>query len=168
MWDIGWQFCFLSYLLMGYKLRKWAETRKNNALAATLLVGGLAVNLCLGYVNYLRGLNGLPVDAIPYWLNPFSYGPLAPIEVVASCLIFAGFSVMKFKKNCAKLAGYTFLIYLFHGLIWEVTAIILGDRLLGSPVAETAMVVAVSAGVFGLSLFVAVVWKKVGNIRKGE
>ena len=159
MWDVGWQFCFLSYFLMGYKLRQWGRTRRNNWIALILISAGTALNVTLAYINYLRGLRGLPVDVIQYYKNPFSYAPLAPIEVLASCLIFAGFSVMDIKKDFSKLARHTFLIYLLHLGVWDVISTILGDRLLGNYLMETLSVFLISIIVFLLALLGAKLYK---------
>lgn len=164
-WDIGWQFCFLSYFLMGYKLRKWSENRKNNLLAFVLILSGFTVNTGLGFINYLRGLNGLPVDVIPFKENPFSYAPLAPIEVIASCLIFAGFSVLRISKGFSKISGYTFLIYLIHAGVWDVLFQIIGNRPFGNPAIETGVVVASSIAVFTISLLAAMIYKKIQHIK---
>ncbi len=157
-WDIGWQFCFLSYFLMGYKLRKWSENRKSNAKAIKLIVCGLSMNIGLGYINYCRGLNGLPVDVGYFAHNPFSYAPLAPLEVIASCMIFAGFSVMKIGKDFSKLAGYTFLIYLIHAGIWDLLYFMIGDRMIGNSIVEGISIIVISVVVFITSLLGAIIY----------
>lgn len=159
-WDIGWQFCFLSFFLMGYKLRRWGISRKSNRTALMLITSGIAINVALAYINYLRALKGLPVDVMQYYKNPFSYAPLAPIEVVASCLIFAGFSVLDIKKDLSKLAGYTFLIYLLHAGIWDAISTILGDRLTGDQLVEILSIIVISIVVFLLSLLGAILYRK--------
>lgn len=161
MWDVGWQFCFLGYFMMGYKLRQWGKTRKNNKTAILLILAGLAVNAALAYKNYLRGLKGLPVDVIQYYKNPISYMPLAPAEVIASCLIFAGFSVLDIKKDFSKLAGYTFLIYLFHMGICDVIYFVVGDKLIGNQAVEAIATILLSVAVFIISLLASVVYKMI-------
>ena len=160
-WDIGGQLCFLSYFLMGYKLRQWGKTRKNNKIALLLILAGNAINIALSYVNFVRGQNGLPVDVIQLTENPFSYTPLAPIEVIASCLIFSGFSMLKIKKDFSKLAGYTFLIYLIHAGVWDVLSVLLGDSFFENQTMEAAWVVVVSLLVFCISILGAVVYKQI-------
>ncbi len=158
-WDIGSQFCFLSLFLMGYKIRKWGIIRKNNITAIVLILAGIAVNIGLGCINFYRGFNGLQVDAIFFKQNLFSYGSLSPIEVIASCLIFAGFSVLDIKKDFSKLAGYTLLIYLLHAGIWDVISTVLGDRLIGNQLVETLSVFIISAGIFLISLLGAMIYE---------
>lgn len=136
-WDIGLQFCFLSYFLVGYKLREWGKTRKNNKLGLFLITIGVVVNVGIGYFNYLRGLGGLPVDVCNIRQNPLSYGPLAPAEVVASCFTFAGFSVMTVKRDLYKLSRCTFLIYLIHPGVMDVIMRLWGDRTIGNAAKET-------------------------------
>lgn len=161
MWDTGWQFCFISFFLMGYKIRQWGKGRKDNRVALLLVSAGLAINAVLAYINYLRGLNGMPVDVIQFRQNPFSNAALAPIEVTASCLTFAGFAVMDVKKGCAKLAGYMFLIYLFHAGIWDVIATVIGSRLIGNQVVEAVSVIFISIAVFLISLLSAIIYKSI-------
>lgn len=146
---------------MGYKLRQWGKTRKNNKTAMLLILLGFVVNAILSYINYIRGLKGLPVDVIQYYKNPFSYAPLAPIEVVASCLIFAGFSVMDIKRDFARLAGYTFLIYLIHAGVWDVLSAFIEDNLVENQVIETTLAVCISLFVFVASLLVSVIYNKI-------
>lgn len=160
MWDVGWQFCFLSYFMMGYKLRQWGKSRKNNKIAILLISAGFTVNAILAYINFLRGLKGQPIDVIQYYKNPISYMPLAPAEAIASCLIFAGFSVLDIKKDYSKLAGYTFLIYLVHSGIWNnIFSAFLGDRLIENQIVEAISVVILSEIVFLISYFVAMIYK---------
>ena len=160
-WDIGLQIYFLSYFLMGYKLRQWGKERKNNRTAFFLILAGFAINAILAYINYLRGLKGLPVDVSYYADNPVSYGSLAPIEVIASCLIFTGFSVMDIKKDFSKLAGYTFLIYLIHAGAWDVISTAVGDRLIGNQNVEFISVFIFSIIAFFSSFLIAYVYKNV-------
>ena len=160
MWDVGYAFCFLGYFLMGYKIRKWGESHKGNGKAALLILSGFLVNAVLAYINYLRGLKDLPVDVSQLWKNPFSYAPLAPIEVIAACLVFAGFSVMKAKRDFSELSGCTFLIYLVHAGVIDVIFILMGDRLFGNPSIEAVVVVIISVIVFVISLLFAEVYGK--------
>lgn len=145
---------------MGYKLRQWGKERKNNRTAFFFILAGFTINAVLAYINYLRGLKGLPVDVSYYADNPVSYGPLSPIEVMASCLTFAGFSVMGIKKDFSKLAGYTLLIYLLHAGVWDVISTALGDRLIGNQTVEAISVIVLSVIVFLISFVSALIYKK--------
>ena len=160
MWDIGYAFYFLSYFMMGYKIRRWSDSHKDNGKAVLLIVSGFLINTVLAYINYLRGLEGLPVDTAKLWENPFSYGPLAPIEVIAACLVFAGFSVMKTKRDFSGLSGCTFLIYLVHAGVIDVIFVLMGDRLFGNPSIEAVAVAIISVIVFVISLLFAEVYGK--------
>lgn len=170
-WDIGSQLCFLSLFLMGYKIRKWGTDRKNNLVALGLTSAGVAVNVGLGCINLYRGCSGLQVDVVFFKQNLFSYGTLSPIEVAASCLIFAGFSVLEVKKDFAELAGYTFLIYLFHAGVWDVIATIIGSKLIGDQVVEAVSVIFISMVVFCISLLAAIIYKNIalgGHSRQAD
>lgn len=151
---------------MGHKLRKWGMERKNNRTAFLLILAGFAVNAGLAYVNYLRGLKGLPVDASYYADNPVSYGLLAPIEVIASCLVFAGFSVLDIKKDFSKLAGYTFLIYLIQAGVWDAISTVLGDILIGNWIVETLSVIIITMAVFLLSFLGAMLYRKLSPFER--
>ena len=146
--------------MMGYKLRQWGKSRKNNKIALLLIAAGLAVNAILAYINYLRGLKGLPIDVIQYYKNPISYMPLASIEVIASCLIFAGFAKLDIKKDFSKLAGYTFLIYLFHMGVWDVFCKVVGEKLIGNLVVEGVSTVLLSVSVFLISLLTSYIYRR--------
>ena len=160
-WDIGLQFCYISYFLMGYKLRMWGKRRKNNCLGLLMVLLGVIINIMLAYINYKRGVSGLPVNTARYDMNPFSFAPLAPIEVIASCFIFAGFSVMKIKAKFSKLAGYTFLIYLLHMGVLDVILFLADNYVFRTKLFETVSAVLISAGVFTISLGAAFLWKKI-------
>lgn len=147
--------------MMGSKLRQWGKSRKNNKIGLLLIAVGFAVNAILAYINYLRGLKGLPVDVIQYYKNPISYMPLAPAEVIASCLIFAGFSMLDIKKDFSKLAGYTFPIYLFHMGICDVIYFVAGDKLIGNQVVEAIAVIILSIAVFFISLLASIAYKMI-------
>lgn len=153
---------------MGYKIRRWGKDRKNNLVALVLISTGIAINIGLGYINFYRGCNGLQVDVIFFRQNLFSYGSLSPIEVVASCLIFAGFSVLDIKIDFSKLAGYTFLIYLIHAGVWDVIYTVIGDRLIGNQAVEAVAVIMLSIVVFIISLLAAIIYKSISNALKSK
>lgn len=159
-WDIWLQFCLLSYILMGCKLRKWGKDHKNNCIASLLIIGGMMINVGLGYINYLRGLKWLPVDVSNISQNPFSYCSLAPIEVVASSLIFAGFSAMIVKRSFYRLSSYILLIYLIHPVIRDVCCRIVGERLFGNSNIESSLVVILSITIFLIFLTAAILYKR--------
>lgn len=144
---------------MGYKLRQWGKTRKNNRTALVLISAGFLVNVFLAYANYIRGLEGLSVDILQFSKNPVSYMPLAPIEVIASCLIFAGFSMMNIQKDLSKLASHTFMIYLLHMGAVDIIYALIGEMLIGNQIVEAVATILMSVIVFLLSLYVAVIYK---------
>lgn len=159
-WDIGFQIYFLSYFLIGYKIRRWGAARKNNARGIILIVCGCGVNMALALLNYMRALNGLPVDVALFSENPVSFGPLAPLEVVASLLVFAGFSRLEIKLDLSRLAGDTYLIYLVHAGVLSVFQAAFGNHSYGSQTWETIAMIVQSAAVFLISWLVAVLYRK--------
>lgn len=119
-WDIGEQFCYLGYFLVGYTIRLWAADRKNNFRAAAFVFGGVLVECMLLCVNYLIAYREVSVSE--FWVKVFDIMPLAPFEVLASVLIFAGFSLLNINVDFSKLSSYTFLIYLLHAVVWDFMA----------------------------------------------
>ena len=121
-WDIGKQIYFLSYLLVGYSIRK--ESRQKNNLKGLLFIwGGVVLSIFLAYANTIRALNG--VDITTVYMNFLGYSPLSPIEVLVSVLIFKGFTLLSVKGNYSYLSSYSFFIYLIHGGFFDLFSLII-------------------------------------------
>ena len=115
MWDIGYSFYFVGYLMVGYILRKKALFKQDNRKGFMLLSAGILVEVFIIYLRYQQALNRISDDELKYTL----IAPLSPLIVIASVLIFAGISQLSIHKNLSWLSSYTFLIYLFHAGIWD-------------------------------------------------
>lgn len=115
-WDIGVIFCYLGYFMAGYELRRWAEKKKSNIKGLCMIALGIAVELFVTRIQYGYSIQGLSKTEEIYGL----VGPQCPLIVLASVLIFAGFSLVYMKKDFHKLSALTFLIYLFHAGVWDV------------------------------------------------
>lgn len=115
-WDIGASFRYVSYLMVGYELRKTAFANKNNKKGILLIAAGTAVEMMVAFLRYVQALRGIENTDLKYELVT----PLCPLIVIASVCIFAGFSHLDLKreKDFGKLTALTFPIYLFHAGVW--------------------------------------------------
>lgn len=115
-WSIAKVICYVGYLMIGYQLRKYNLTKRNNVKAIFLIMLGTIILLGLTYIQYQPSLMGI-VKAV----NKYSMvGNFNPLVVMASLLIFAGFSKMNINFHLRKIAPHTFNIYLIHAGVWDL------------------------------------------------
>lgn len=115
-WDIGFQFRFTGYFMVGYEIHWMINGRKSNlrGLLHILLGGGI---LCIvAFIRYHQEMMGIALEALPM---PF-VSPLCPWIIVASLCIFKGFSLLNVQHDYSELAASTFFIYLIHAGIWDI------------------------------------------------
>lgn len=106
-WDIGFSFRFVSYFMVGYEIRRIAAAKKSNKKGLVLIAAGVTVELFpIFLIRYRQVMQGITENQI--------LRPLNPLVVLASILIFAGFSYLNRKRSFARLSGLTFYIYLIH------------------------------------------------------
>ena len=67
-----------------------------------------------------------------------------------------------------KLAGYTFLIYLFHIGVLNVITAVIGSKLIGNQAVEAVAVIFISIAVFFISLLAAIIYKSISNALKSK
>lgn len=105
-------FFYLGYFLMGYLIKSQVKVKDN--LKGSLYIGaGLLIEIAQAFYIYTRFMNGV--------VEKYSVvGPLNPVIVLASILIFLGFAKLEIKRDYSKLAGQTFTIYLVHYALWDV------------------------------------------------
>lgn len=120
-WDMGRSFEYLGYLMAGYELRKYTREKKDMKKGCFLIIAGIAVEILTAWIRYYLTLQGITESEAKYPLT----GPLAPLIVLASVCIFAGFSYLDLQKNWGKLPMLTFYIYLLHALVWHILSTIL-------------------------------------------
>ena len=149
-WDISYAFCFMGYFIMGYLIRKHVKEEKN-IKPVLLILGGLLVYALTGYLRYLQALRGLADSELPVSL--LSQG--APLPVLGTLLLFAGFAKLPFNKNISKLSSLTFEIYLFHALFWDILS-----RFVTAEMDSRLVIVVMCVAVFLLSLLSAVIYRK--------
>lgn len=113
-WNVGQSFEYLGYFMVGYVLRK--DLRKNNVKAVIMILSGILIEIVAAMMQFhfqiVKGIAELKYGIV---------GPYCPLIVIASLLIFAGFSMLAVKGNkwMRKLAGMSFVIYLFHAGVYD-------------------------------------------------
>lgn len=115
----SWSLC--NMYLMGYVLlgdiihRKLGSLRrKNNAFGLSMIGFGLLILALNGIVLYRVVING--GDYYNRLLN--LYG--APLIILASIIIFSGFSILDVKKDLSSLANLSYTVFLSHKIIINV------------------------------------------------
>ena len=98
-----------------------------NIKGGVLIILGFLTEVFLAILSYRVAVD--PDGGVAWLMNIASVEPLSPLMVVASVLIFAGFSMINIRKDFGKLSSYTFLIYLVHAGICDIfNGSILGCR----------------------------------------
>lgn len=114
--------------MIGYQIRTYFISKKNNKKAIVYLLLGMAVEVLLAYIQFTHAIGGGAEIDEKYAL----VGNFNPLIVLSSVLIFMGVSQMELEtKKLKRVAANTFLIYLFHaGVITILSPIIkLLDRM---------------------------------------
>ena len=117
-WDIGLSACYLGYFMVGYEIRKKTSLHMCNIKGGVLIILGFLTEVFLAILSYRVAVD--PDGGVAWLMNIASVEPLSPLMVVASVLIFAGFSMINIRKDFGKLSSYTFLIYLVHAGICDI------------------------------------------------
>ena len=117
-WDPGMSFRYLGYLMIGYVLRK--RCYENNARALVFIVAGLLIETINSFLRYHQILQRIAEGDSVYNL----YAPHAPLVVISSVLLFAGFAYLKTNISIPRLASASFVIYLVHAGILSCIQII--------------------------------------------
>ncbi len=115
-WSIGLSFEYVGYLLIGYVLRK---KQWNTRHRFTLIALGVLIAIGTAFIQYyFQIVQGIEENNLAYpILSPYS-----PPIVVASVLIFSGFSKLRIPKLdlVVKLSENSFVIYLVHMGVLDV------------------------------------------------
>lgn len=114
-WDVGQSFEYLGYFLVGYSIRKMNREKRNNAKAVVLIGGGVIFEICAAGLEYNQMINGIAESDLKFTI----VAPYSPLIVLASVLIFYGFTLLDIKRNMGKISEISFFIYLLHGGIWS-------------------------------------------------
>lgn len=117
-WDVGRAFEYLGYFMIGYVIRKHTGGKENNKKVLPLIIGGVAVEVLVSFVEYyFQIVKGIGEGDLTYRI----VAPYSPGIVLASVLIFTGFSYLSVKESrlIAKLSGMSFIVYLMHAGVWD-------------------------------------------------
>ena len=117
-WDPGMSFRYLGYLMIGYVLRK--RCYENNIRAWVFIVAGLLIETINSFLRYHQILQRIAEGDRVYTL----YAPHAPLVVISSVLLFAGFAYLKTNISIQRIASASFVIYLVHAGILSCIQII--------------------------------------------
>ena len=116
-YDIGFSFCYIGFLLLGYEIRKRVTTKDN--IKAFMYIGA-SIILCglVGIIQYYT----FDLE-IPDQLKP--EGNFSPFVVLGTISLFTGFAYLKVSLNLSKLSSLSFVIYLIHAFILYVLSQVL-------------------------------------------
>lgn len=115
-WSIGQSFEYLGYFMAGYVMRR--DLPKNNRKGFFLIGIGVLIELVTAVLQYqFQIVRGIAESELQYQI----IAPYAPLIVIASVLIFAGFTMLQVGYHAwiGRLASMSFLIYLFHSGVWD-------------------------------------------------
>lgn len=110
-WDIGQAFEYLGYFMVGYVIRK--DLKKDSKKGIFLIVVGVLLEIATAFAEYqFQIVNGIGESELEYSI----VGSFCPTIVVASLLVFAGFTMLSARYNVwiEKLSAMSFIIYLVH------------------------------------------------------
>lgn len=153
-WDIGRSFCYTGYFCMWYVIRKKIGKTTKNFSSFLCILSGICLLLILAIFQYYRIMQGISETEERLSIVE----PQNPVVLVASLLIFIGFTKLQINANLGFLATKTFYIYLFHGGVWKAALKIVRriDNYFSSYTIPLCIV-----GVFLLSLLFAYLYDKV-------
>ena len=106
---------YIGYFLAGYKIRQYTLNKKNNFKGILLILLGFTFEIILSIISFYYGSY---LDNVPLLkLIVLDSGHFSLFIIMASLLIFTGFSYLNINMNCSKIANKTFLIYLIHPFV---------------------------------------------------
>lgn len=159
-WDISSSFCYLSLFIIGYEIRQFAKSRKNNLITGILLLLSLALGLGVTYISYQENI-GARTHSIDL-LGAFAL-PMLPVTLC----IFSAFSFMEIKLDLSRLSYYTFYIYLIHAVLEDFFCkrVVKAYGLNGDC---RIIVPAATALIFIVSYILAIIWCRVYDMITGK
>lgn len=154
MWDIGFQFRFTGYFMVGYVIRRMIAGRKSTLHGLLYILTGGGILGIVAFIRYRQELAGVAEDTQPIPV----VSALCPWIIAASLCIFTGFSVLNVRHDYSKLATSTFFIYLIHALIWDVLFRMI-RKILGTEGDSRILIPLSIVYVFMVSLALYIAWK---------
>lgn len=115
-WDVGQAFEYLGYFMVGYVIRK--DVPKSNYKGFLFILMGVIIEIITAFIEYeFQIKRGIAESDLKFGI----VGPYCPMIVIASLLIFIGFTMLDIKYNrwISKLAKMSFIIYLFHAGVYH-------------------------------------------------
>lgn len=153
-WSMAKVICYVGYLLIGYQIKILCEHNTNNKRGMMLILLGLIIECILTYIQYKCVLVGFVEENGKYSI----VGNFNPLVVIASILIFVGFSHIKIHYDLDKVSSCTFYIYLFHAGVWSILAKIIKESGIER---DARIIIPVSLlVVWGISHLLAIVYKR--------
>lgn len=114
---VSWSLCnmyFIGYVLIGDLIHNRLAKKKNNLMGIISITIGIVFLIFNGILlNYFVSNGG---DYYNKLLN--LYG--APLIILASLIIFIGFSVLDIKKEISWLANISYMVFLCHKLVIDI------------------------------------------------
>lgn len=121
-WSLGAIFEYLGYFMIGYVIRR--DLKKSNKKGVFLILVGFLIEIATSFIVYhFQIVKGISESRLEYRI----VSPYCPTIVLASVLIFAGFTMLKSEHNTLieKLAEMSFVVYLVHAGVLDVIVKIL-------------------------------------------
>ena len=113
-WNIGEAFCYTGYFMLGYVLR---ETNRGKSGGWLFIAAALLLHACSGVLVYRAVFVSGMDRALAEHRYFMSY---APLTVLASVLMFAGFARLKVHFSSGVFAAHTYSIYLIHAFLLDI------------------------------------------------
>lgn len=162
-WDLGQSFCYLGYFMIGYVIRRCSIKHRNGIKALGFIALGSIVNLFVAYLHYGLIMDGIDERTLRYGLTV----PCNPLVVLASILIFVGFSMLPVGQSFEKISSYTYFIYLFHGGVWSLGFQVV--KKMCGPEGDNRIWIPLSIGAvflisFGLSILYKRIWERKATV----
>ena len=150
-YDIGFSFCYLGFLLIGYEIRK-RVTNKDNVKAFIYIGASIILFSFVGVVKYIA------LDLEMYYRLTILklQDNFSPLIVIGSICLFTGFAYLKVNLNLSKLSSLCFVIYLIHAFILYLLMQVLrkyGYNLNNAYVIPTLIVLVFLSGFLGTLVF---------------
>ncbi len=153
-YSFGVIFSFLGYFLIGNVIY---ENLRN--LKFIFSLGFILISVgTFSLVFILRAYTGYSMYVSDQYINWFS-----PLIIIASVLLFIGFTSLKIKINLKKLSSTTYIVYLLHTKVY-LTIIAIFNRFLPNISEYTfAFILFVSIFAFIISILLSFVYIKIWN-----
>ncbi len=118
MYDIGYNFNYIGYLMLGDILKTKYEKNKSNSKFIVFIILSIVFETIVIILRYNNVLLKINENDEKYTL----VGNFNPLISLATICIFIAFSNLNLNKDFTKLSSLTFYIYIFHAIILDLIA----------------------------------------------